>query len=92
MAADGKPIWLWGGGDLCGQLSEAGLLDGIDVAIIPVLLGGGVPLIAPPSPRLRLRLRSHRLYAATGTLALEYDVTRDESQGSDPAAAGADRR
>ena len=65
------------------RYSVASSLD--DYIAGPVLLGGGVPLIATPSPRLRLRLRSHRLYAATGTLALEYDVTRDESQGPDPA-------
>jgi dihydrofolate reductase len=74
-AGDGKPLWLWGGGDLFRQLAQAGLVDGVDVAIIPVLLGGGLPLLATPGPRLRLRLRSHRVFFATGTLALEYDVT-----------------
>jgi hypothetical protein len=49
----------------------------VDVAIIPVLLGGGLPLLPTPGPRLNLRLRSHKLYAATGTLMLEYDVRRD---------------
>jgi dihydrofolate reductase len=73
---DGKPIWLWGGGDLFRELAVAGLVDGVDVALIPVVLGGGLPLMAAPGPTLGLRLRSHRLYAATGTLMLEYDVTR----------------
>src|SRR5687768_2817694 len=39
-----KPLWLWGGGELFRQLADAGLVDGVDVAIVPVLLGGGVPL------------------------------------------------
>jgi dihydrofolate reductase len=72
---DGKPLWLWGGGDLFRELAAAGLVDGVDVAIIPIVLGGGLPLMATPGPRLPLRLRSHRLYAATGTLFVEYDVT-----------------
>jgi dihydrofolate reductase len=76
--ADQKPLWLWGGGDLFRQLAEAGLVDGVDVAIIPVLLGGGLPLLRAPGPRLSLRLRTHRLYATTGTLSLEYDVRRSE--------------
>ena len=76
-ADDGKPIWLWGGGQLFRDLAEAGLVDGIDVAIIPVLVGGGLPLLPAPGPRLSLRLRNHRLYAATGTLFIEYDVRRD---------------
>ena len=75
-ASDGKPLWLWGGGELFRQLAEAGMVDGIDVAVIPVLLGGGIALLPSPGPRLPLQLRKHRLYATTGTLFLEYDVRR----------------
>jgi dihydrofolate reductase len=75
-AGDGKPLWLWGGGELFRQLAEAGLVDAIEVAIIPILLGGGIPLLPTPGPQLRLHLRSHRLYAKTGTLMLEYDIVR----------------
>jgi dihydrofolate reductase len=76
QTADDKPLWLWGGGDLFRNLAEAGLVDGVDVAIIPMLLGGGIQLLPSPGPRLPLQLRSHRLYANTGTLFLEYDVRR----------------
>ncbi|MGH9456397.1 MAG: dihydrofolate reductase family protein [Thermoanaerobaculia bacterium] len=75
-SASGKPLWLWGGGDLFRELAAADLVDGVDVAIIPVLLGGGIPLLRAPGPRLSLRLKSHRLYPKTGTLSLEYDVQR----------------
>lgn len=71
---DGKPLWLWGGGELFRVLAEAGLVDGVDVAIIPILLGGGLPLLPPPAPRLELRLRAERLYKQTGTLFVEYDI------------------
>jgi dihydrofolate reductase len=74
--ADGKPLWLWGGGQLFRELAQAGLVDGVDTAIVPVLLGGGLPLLPAPSQRMSLRLRAHRLYATTGTLFLEYDVGR----------------
>ena len=73
-SGSGKPLWLWGGGQLCRELAAAGLLDGIDVAIIPVVLGNGLPMIATPGPQLSLKLTSHRLYAQTGTLFLQYDV------------------
>lgn len=76
--ADGRPLWLWGGGHLFRELAAAGLVDGVDVAIIPVVLGGGLPLMAAPGPRLSLRLRTHRVYAATGTVMLEYDVARGQ--------------
>lgn len=76
-AVSGKPLWLWGGGELFRELASAGLVDGVDVAIVPVVLGGGLPLMAAPGERLALQLRSHRVYAGTGTLMLEYDVRRD---------------
>jgi dihydrofolate reductase len=74
-ARPGKDIWLWGGGELFRELAE--FVDGVDVAVIPILLGGGLPLLAPPAPRLPLTLRAHKLYPKTGTLFLEYDVARD---------------
>ena len=73
--SDGKPLWLWGGGDLFRELAQAGLVDGVDVAVIPIVLGGGLPLMAAPGTRLPLKLTSQRAYAATGTLMLTYDVS-----------------
>jgi dihydrofolate reductase len=73
-AGPGKPLWLWGGGTLFRELAQAGLVDGVDVAVLPVLLGGGLPLLPAPGPRLPLRLRAQRVYPKTGTLFLEYDV------------------
>jgi dihydrofolate reductase len=81
-AADGKPLWLWGGGELFRDIAQAGLVDGVDVAIVPVLLGGGIPLLPAPGPRLSLQLRTHRLYRTTGTLLLEYDVRPEGSAAS----------
>lgn len=70
----GKAIWLWGGGDLFRNFAEAGVVDGVELGVLPILLGGGIPLFPPPGPRLPLRLRSHAIYPKTGTLMLEYDI------------------
>ena len=75
-ASPGKDIAIFGGGDLFRSLLAAGLVDRIEVAIIPVLLGGGIPLLPPPAGRAVLALRSQRLYEKTGIVAVEYDVLR----------------
>ena len=73
-AAPGKDIALFGGGELFRSLLAAGLVDQVHVSVVPVLLGGGIPLLPSPADRSRLRLRTHRVYGATGTVALEYDI------------------
>lgn len=75
-AATGKDIWLFGGGSLFRSLLELGLVDTVEVAIIPVLLGGGVPLLPPQTRRTILRLVSSKVYEKTGTTSLEYAVVR----------------
>ena len=75
-AAAGKDIWLFGGGQLFRSLLDLGLVDRVEVAVVPVLLGGGVPLLAPREGGgpARLRLSGHRVYAKSGIVLLEYDV------------------
>lgn len=70
----GKDIALFGGGELFRSLLAAGLVDEISVSVIPVLLGGGIPLLPSPADRARLKLTKHRIYEKTGTVGLEYDI------------------
>lgn len=69
----GKDIWLFGGGGLFRSLADAGLVDTVEVSVMPVLLGGGVPL-APGTGRIRLALAGHTVYPS-GIVRLEYRVT-----------------
>jgi dihydrofolate reductase len=71
-AGDGKDIWLFGGGVLFRSLLDAGLVDEVGVAIMPVLLGGGVPLLAA-GDRAKLRLTGSKVYES-GVVSLEYAV------------------
>jgi len=73
-AEAGKDIWLFGGGLLFRTLLDARLVDAVEVAIIPVLLGGGIPLFPPPAGRTKLKLTGHRVYKTTGIVGLEYAV------------------
>jgi dihydrofolate reductase len=76
----GKDIWLFGGGELFRSLLEARLVDGVEVAVIPVLLGEGIPLLSPkPSTeRFKLTLVSSRTYE-TGIVSLEYAVEYEQA-------------
>jgi dihydrofolate reductase len=73
----GKDIALFGGGELFRSLLAARLVDHIEVAMIPVLLGGGIPLLPSPAPRAKLAFRKQRVYEKTGTVLLEYEIVYD---------------
>ena len=70
----GKDIWLFGGGELFRSLLSAGLVDGVDAAIVPVLLGAGIPMLPSPAGRARLHLTNRRVYEKSGIVLLEYDI------------------
>jgi dihydrofolate reductase len=69
-----KDIWLFGGGELFRSLLSQSLVDSIEVAISPVLLGTGLQLLPSPASQAKLRLISHQAYTS-GTVLLEYAVT-----------------
>ena len=78
-AGTGKDIWLFGGGILFKYLLDLGLVDTIEVAVIPVLLGSGIPLLPTRSQRTSLHLLNSRLYKTTGTMLLEYAVKQESN-------------
>lgn len=71
---DGKDLWLFGGGELFRSALEQKLVDVVELAIVPVLLGGGLPLLPNAQHRAALRLVSQRVYEKTGTILVEYAV------------------
>lgn len=75
-ARSGKDIWLFGGGVLFRSLLDLGCVDTVEPAVMPVLVGGGRPLLADPAVRTRLRLTGHRVFPS-GIVWLEYAVSSD---------------
>lgn len=73
-AESGKDIWLFGGGSLFRSLLEARLVDTVEVAVMPVLLGSGIPLLPPPAKETKLKLTRHKVYEKTGIVSLEYAI------------------
>ena len=74
-AETGKDIWLFGGGILFSSLLHVELVDTLEVAIIPIILGEGIPLLPPTGQQSKLKLNSHRIYK-TGIVSLGYEIKK----------------
>jgi dihydrofolate reductase len=74
-ARAGKDIWLFGGGLLFRTLAAANLVNTVEVAVIPILLGGGIPLFPAPAGRASLKLLGHTVYNKTGIVSLQYAIS-----------------
>jgi dihydrofolate reductase len=68
-----KDIWLFGGGELFRSFLALGLVDTVEVVVIPILLGQGLKLLPEPATQARLQLTNQRTYPS-GIVLLEYDV------------------
>lgn len=71
----GKDIAIFGGGELFRSLADAGLVDSVEMSVVPVMLGRGIPVV-PAGSRVHLKLREHKAYPKTGTVSLQYEVVR----------------
>jgi len=71
-AEPGEDIWLMGGGALFRSLLDAGLVDTVELSVMPVLLGSGVPLL-PQGRRAQLRLEE-RGTLPNGMIRLVYSI------------------
>ena len=72
-AQPGKDIWLFGGGELFRGLLDAGLVDTVEVGVMPILLGQGVPFLPGGARGPRLQLVTHDALSS-GILMLTYNV------------------
>ena len=75
-ARSGKDLWLAGGGTIIAAALDAGLIDDVIVSIHPLLLGGGIPLAAPPAARTSLALVGERCYPS-GLVQVSYRADRN---------------
>jgi len=73
-AATGRDVWLIGGGNLVAQFAARGYLDALQLALMPTVIGRGIPLL-PVAHDLPLTLTRHETLGR-GVTVLHYDVTR----------------
>jgi len=72
-AKSGRDIWLFGGGELFRSLLDAGLVDTVEVAVMPVMLGSGIPVL-PPGAASKLVLADQKTLQKSGIVMLSYSV------------------
>jgi dihydrofolate reductase len=77
----GRDIWLFGGGSLFRSLLSARLVDTVEVAVMPVLLGDGIPLL-PPGASAKLVLIDQKILPRSGIAVLSYRVTGSRAAGA----------
>ena len=74
-AMRGKNIWMMGGAEIIASFLDAGAIDEFSIHVIPVMIGEGIPLVAPRHRNIALELISVRPFA-DGVVHLHYSVGR----------------
>jgi dihydrofolate reductase len=78
-AQKGRDIWLFGGGELFRLLLDAGLVDTVEIAVMPVLLGDGIPVL-PPGASTKLVLADLKRLQGSGIVVLSYVLAGSDAK------------
>jgi len=68
----GKDIWLMGGGELTRAFLRADLVDELNLGIVPVLIGAGIPAFPGGFPQREFTLTESKSFSR-GMVALQYE-------------------
>ena len=74
-AARGRNIWMMGGAGVIAPFLDAGELDEFSIHVIPVIIGEGIPLIAPARRTVPMKLLSTKRFP-DGVVHLHYKVLK----------------
>ena len=74
-AAGGKHVSIWGGANVIQQYLGAGLLDEMQIHLVPVLLGDGIRLFQGSRPE-QIELRRTRCIETPGAIHLRFEVAK----------------
>jgi dihydrofolate reductase len=74
-AAGERDVWIVGGGPVASQFADHGLLDRVEVTVVPVVLGQGKRLFERPLPGGAMQLISARTFSS-GMVGLSYELKR----------------
>jgi dihydrofolate reductase len=68
-----RDLWVVGGGNVASQFADQGLIDQVEITVVPVVLGSGEPLFdrrLPGGPMLLLDIGA----TPSGMVELRYEV------------------
>ncbi|KAH6693414.1 bifunctional deaminase-reductase domain-containing protein [Plectosphaerella plurivora] len=87
---EGKDIWLMGGGQLAQECLDAGLLDTIEAAIMPVVLGDGIKMVMPSTSAAGVKLIVQSAETLnSGIIMSKYQVSHSAPGPDTSASPGA---
>jgi dihydrofolate reductase len=75
-AKEGKDIWLVGGGEITTMFLKNRLIDELQLFIMPIILGPGIPLFGEELNQDWLELKSSKRYG-TGAVGITYNFKND---------------
>jgi len=70
-----RDTWIVGGGQVARACLDAGLVDELELYVIPRLVGAGIPLLSPREELVTLELAATRTFGS-GITMLRYRVVR----------------
>ncbi|HLW97652.1 MAG TPA: dihydrofolate reductase family protein, partial [Candidatus Acidoferrales bacterium] len=71
----GKDIWVMGGAGIIASLLDENEIDEFIIHVVPVMIGEGIPLVAPRHPTVRLKLLANKKFP-DGVVRLHYSVRK----------------
>jgi dihydrofolate reductase len=75
QARRGKNIWMMGGASIIASFLDSGAIDEFSIHVIPVMIGEGIPLVAPRHRNVPLELISVGSFP-DGVVRVNYTVRR----------------
>jgi dihydrofolate reductase len=74
-AKPGRNIWLMGGGEIVREFLKEDLVDEMEIGVVPVLIGEGIPLFPAGFPQREFKLLENNSYSK-GLIVLKYERVR----------------